>query len=81
MSNREFQALKNPEVLKLHTGYVSNFIHSGAAYITLDCGLQVFFSPSVCNLTEDAINHKVQFSFGFSFDGLRALDTSVKRID
>lgn len=81
ISNSEYQAKKNNECLRMVSGRVSRYVHAGAATITLDCGLDVFFRPTDCNLSEDCLNHKVEFCIGFSYDGLRALDNSVKRID
>ena len=42
--------------------------------------MEVFFSPSgqMIQSTAEDINKKVEFILGFSYDGLRALNKSVK---
>ena len=52
----------------------------GNAVIELDCGLEVFFKPSVNGITESSLNHNVKFNLGFSYDGLRADNESVTLI-
>jgi len=59
-------------------GYVKDYFHPGHAVIEMDCGLEVFFKPSVNGLTESCLNHDVAFNLGFSYDGLRADNESVK---
>ena len=58
-------------------GYVKDYFHPGYATIEMDCGLEVFFKPSVNGLTEGCLNHEVSFFLGFSYDGLRAESGSV----
>ena len=62
------------------TGYVREYQHPGNAVIELDCGLDVFFKPSVKGITESSLNHNVKFLLGFSYDGLRADNDSVEII-
>lgn len=38
----------------------------------------MFFKPSVSGITEANLNHKVSCLIGFSYDGIRAWDESVK---
>lgn len=59
-------------------GTISIYKHPGDARITLDCGLEVFFKPSVKGITEANLHHKVSCLIGFSYDGIRAWDESVK---
>lgn len=61
-------------------GYVKEYQHPGNAVIELDCGLEVFFKPSVNGITESSLNHNVKFNLGFSYDGLRADNDSVEII-
>lgn len=63
------------------TGYVKDYQHPGNAVIELDCGLEVFFKPSVKGITEGSLNHNVKFNLGFSYDGLRADNESVTIIE
>ena len=58
-------------------GIVTNYKHPGDARILLDCGLEVFFKPSIKGITEAQLNSKVSCFIGFSYDGIRALDDSV----
>lgn len=58
-------------------GRINTYKHTGDARILLDCGLEVFFKPSVAGITEAHLNHRVSSLIGFSYDGLRALDESV----
>ena len=59
-------------------GTISTYKHPGDARITLDCGLEVFFKPSVKGITEANLHHNVSCLIGFSYDGIRAWDESVK---
>lgn len=70
---------ENPDSYHLFevTGYVSRYEHSGKAIIQMDCGLDVFFKPSLNGLGSGCQNHNVKFCLGFSYDGLRAKDGSV----
>lgn len=61
-------------------GYVKEYQHPGNAVIRLDCGLEVFFKPSINGITQSSLNHRVKFSLGFSYDGLRADSESVETI-
>ena len=61
-------------------GYVKDYQHPGNAVIQLDCGLEVFFKPSVKGITQSSMNHRVRFVLGFSYDGLRADSESVEVI-
>lgn len=82
MTNKDFRKKNDISQLILFDGYVSNYIHSGAAEITeRESGMKVFFRPAESKLTDSCLNHKVEFSFGFSYDGLRAYDRTVKIID
>lgn len=83
LSNKDFKnSGKNPDKLYKVKGYVSEYLHVGAAYITSPTtGLRIFFRPSENDLTDMCLNHNVEFSFGFSYDGLRAHDGSVVVID
>lgn len=63
------------------TGYVREYQHPGNAVIELDCGMEVFFKPSVKGITESSLNHNVKFNLGFSYDGLRAENESVTIIE
>ena len=69
----------NYELLEVK-GYVKNYQHPGHAIIEMDCGLEVFFKPSANGLTESCLNHNVTFRLGFSYDGLRADNESVKML-
>ena len=60
------------------SGYIKDYIHPGHAVIELDCGLEVFFKPSASGLTSSCLNHNVTLKLGFSYDGLRADNESVK---
>lgn len=62
------------------TGYVKDYQHPGNAVISLDCGLEVFFKPSIKGISQSSLNHKVKFLLGFSYDGLRADNESVELI-
>lgn len=75
-----YERRKNPNDFKLFevTGYVKEYQHPGNAVIELDCGLDVFFKPSVRGITESSLNHNVKFLLGFSYDGLRADNESVE---
>ena len=59
-------------------GRIDSYKHAGDAHIVLECGLDVFFKPSVSGITEANLNHKVSCLIGFSYDGIRAWDESVK---
>lgn len=61
-------------------GYVKDYQHPGNAIIQLDCGLEVFFKPSVNGIFSSSLNHRVRFFLGFSYDGLRADSESVELI-
>ena len=61
-------------------GYVKDYQHPGNAIILLDCGLEVFFKPSIKGITQSSLNHRVRFMLGFSYDGLRADSESVEVI-
>lgn len=77
-----YERLENPDEYELFevTGYVKEFQHPGNAIIELNCGLDVFFKPSVKGITASSLNHKVKFVLGFSYDGLRADNESVQII-
>lgn len=62
-------------------GRIHSYKHSGDAHIQLDCGLEVFFKPKAQGITEAQLNQRVSCLIGFSYDGLRALDESVKLED
>jgi hypothetical protein len=82
MTNKDFKEKNGAFQLIIYDGYVSSYMHSGAAEITeRESGLKIFFRPAESKLTDSCLNHKVEFSFGFSYDGLRAHDGSVKIID
>lgn len=82
ITNKDFKEKNNASQLIIYNGYVSSYTHSGAAEITeRESGLKIFFRPAESKLTDSCLNHKVEFSFGFSYDGLRAHDGSVKIID
>lgn len=66
------------EERKLVYGRIKSYKHAGDARIVLDCGLDVFFKPAVSGITEANLNHKVSCFIGFSYDGIRAYDESVK---
>lgn len=78
VSNAELRTNANNYELLEVTGYVKNYQHPGHAIIEMDCGLEVFFKPSANGLTESCLNHNVTFRLGFSYDGLRADNESVK---
>lgn len=61
-------------------GFVKDYQHPGNAVIQLDCGLEVFFKPSVNGIAQSSLNHRVKFFLGFSYDGLRADSESVELI-
>lgn len=61
-------------------GYVKDYQHPGNAVILLDCGLEVFFKPSVNGITQSSQNHRVRFLLGFSYDGLKADSETVEVI-
>ena len=61
-------------------GQVLTYDHEGSASIMLDCGLRVFFKPVTSKLDKKCLNRKVRFFLGFSYEGLRAADGSVKEI-
>lgn len=77
-----YERRENPDDYELYevTGYVKEYQHPGNAVIELDCGLDVFFKPSVKGITESSLNHNVKFLLGFSYDGLRADNDSVEII-
>lgn len=82
MTNKDFREQNDNSLLFIFDGYVSNYTHSGAAEITeKGSGMKVFFRPTGNKLTDSCLNHRVEFSFGFSYDGLRAYDGSVRIID
>ena len=82
MTNKDFREINDISQLLIFDGYVSKYTHSGSAEITEHkSGMKVFFRPAENKLTASCLNHKVKFSFGFSYDGLRAYDGSVKTID
>lgn len=62
-------------------GRVSLYKHAGDARINLDCGLEVFFKPAASGITAANLNHRVSCLIGFSYDGIRAFDESVKLED
>lgn len=78
-----YERRENPDETELYevTGYVKEYQHPGNAIIELDCGLDVFFKPSVKGITESSLNHNVKFFLGFSYDGLRADNESVTIIE
>ena len=77
-----FERNNNPTAFDLYEveGYVKDYQHPGNAVIQLDCGLEVFFKPSVKGITQSSQNHRVKFLLGFSYDGLRADNESVEVI-
>lgn len=77
ISNYELKG--SPQKYNLYevTGYVKTYQHPGNAIIELDCGLDVFFKPSVKGIQESSLNHNVRFKLGFSYDGLRADNESI----
>ena len=77
-----YERKNNPHDFELYevTGYVKEYQHLGNAIILLDCGLEVFFKPSIKGLTQSSLNHKVKFLLGFSYDGLRADNESVELV-
>lgn len=82
MTNKDFREKNDISQLLIFEGYVSKYIHSGAAEITEHkSGMKVFFRPTENKLTDSCLNHKVEFSFGFSYDGLRAYDGLVRIVD
>ena len=78
-----YERKNQPEANDLYevTGYVKEYQHAGNAVILLDCGLEVFFKPSINGITQSSLNHNVKFFLGFSYDGLRADNESVKLIE
>lgn len=80
ISNYELK--ESPQNYNLYevTGYVKSYQHPGNAIIELDCGLDVFFKPSVKGIQESSLNHDVRFKLGFSYDGLRADNESIEII-
>lgn len=80
ISNYEKSSGENVFSLYAVTGYVKEYQHPGNAIIELDCGLDVFFKPSVKGITDSSLNHNVKFFLGFSYDGLRADNESVEII-
>lgn len=78
-----YERKNQPEANDLYevTGYVKEYQHAGNAVILLDCGLEVFFKPSINGITRSSLNHNVKFFLGFSYDGLRADNESVKLIE
>lgn len=78
VSNYERKNKSNEYELIEVTGYVKDYQHPGNAVILLDCGLEVFFKPSVNGITQSSLNHSVKFKLGFSYDGLRADNESVE---
>ncbi len=77
--------LKNTELkkqkLKLLVGIVSEWEHPGAGKIDFLDGIKIYFRPSQGNkgkgITFDDLGKKVYFFAGFSYDGIRADDSSV----
>lgn len=63
-------------------GRISKYRNDRSAQIRA-YNMEVFFSPSgqIIQSTEEDINKKVSFILGFSYDGLRALNRSVKLSD
>ncbi|MBY0004047.1 hypothetical protein H7K05_01830 [Priestia aryabhattai] len=72
------------KVLKDVEGTISEWKHPGHGTIDLN-GIKVFFRPSQGNkragIYESDNGKKVRLNVGFSYDGLRAYDNSVKTID
>lgn len=62
-------------------GRISLYKHAGDARVELDCGLEVFFKPASTGITAANLNHRVSCLIGFSYDGIRAFDESVKLED
>jgi hypothetical protein len=61
-------------------GYVTKYLNNGFGYITIIDGLEVYFSPSRAGITQSDLNKKVTLNIGFSYDGIRADDSSIKLI-
>ncbi|SCX17622.1 hypothetical protein SAMN02910339_02457 [Lachnospiraceae bacterium YSD2013] len=67
----------------LLTGRISNnYVNDSHAYITYR-GVEVYFNPSATKgeVDKSKINQRVKFGVGFSYDGPRAYNTSIKIID
>lgn len=64
------------------TGRISNnYVNDSHAYITYR-GVEVFFNPSATKgeISKANINQRVSFGIGFSYDGPRAYNSSIKLI-
>lgn len=76
------QKKNNKDNRLLIEGTFSKYIHNGYGIISVSCGqnyFDVFFTPSKANkITQNELNKTLQFYLGFSYDGLRADDHSVK---
>lgn len=69
------------KLLRLIDGTIAEWKHPGHGVIDVN-GLKVFFRPGIGNdktgIYESDVGKKVKFCLGFSQDGLRAFDNSVK---
>lgn len=84
LSDKEVRGQKknNEDSRLLIEGTFSKYIHNGYGVISVSCGqnyFDVFFTPSKANnITQNELNKTLQFYLGFSYDGLRADDYSVR---
>lgn len=67
--------------LRYVTGRINEYYNDGNATIVIDeTELKVFFRPQWAGFSKSDLNRRVKFHLGFSYDGLRADDSSVERI-
>jgi hypothetical protein len=87
LDNKSFERLDDNEKIKRLQwleGTVYEWKHGGHGIIQVE-GLKVFFKPNQANdkkgIFDSDIGKRVRFCVGFSYDGLRAYDNSVKTIE
>lgn len=71
---------KMASCMKMMNGRISNnYVNESHAYIVCQ-GVEVYFNPSATKgeINKSKINQRVKFGIGFSYDGPRAFNSSIK---
>ncbi len=78
-------SVNEEEMIKKLTSFVgrisNNYVNDSHAYINWN-GVEIFFNPSATKgeISKNNINQRVKFGLGFSYDGPRAYNSSIKLI-
>ena len=78
-------SVNEEEMIKKLTSFVgrisNNYVNDSHAYINWN-GVEIFFNPSSTKgeISKNNINQRVKFGLGFSYDGPRAYNSSIKLI-